>query len=114
MLFFRLVQSFWVMSCQQMGFLPIQKRFIPNFAHVAKCLHQLIGPTNVKKTKAKKVRKEVTTLDEKKLDVTQPKFVWVSEHQQAFNALKLALTTAPVLGYPNFNREFILGTDASL
>ena len=28
--------------------------FIPNFAHVAKCLHQLIGPTNVKKTKAKK------------------------------------------------------------
>ena len=34
----------------------------PNFAHVAKCLHQLIGPTNVMKTKAKKVRKEVTTL----------------------------------------------------
>ena len=41
--------------------------FVPNFAHVAKCLHQLIGPTNVKKTKAKKVQKEVTTLDEKKL-----------------------------------------------
>ena len=40
--------------------------FIPNFAHVAKCIHQLIGLTNVKKTKAKKVRKEVTTLDEKK------------------------------------------------
>ena len=38
----------------------------------------------------------------------------MSEHQKAFNALKVALTTSPVLGYPNFNREFILETDASL
>ena len=42
--------------------------FIPNFAHVAKCLHQLIGLINTKKTKGKKVRKEVTTLEEKNLN----------------------------------------------
>ena len=88
--------------------------FIPNFAHVAKSLHQLVGPTNVKKTRVKKVRNEVTTLDEKKSDLTQSIFVWAFEHQKALDTLKLALTTAPVLGYPNFNREFILETDASL
>ena len=38
----------------------------------------------------------------------------MSEHQVAFDALKTTLTTAPVLEYPNFNREFILETDASL
>ena len=54
------------------------------------------------------------TLDEKKSDLTQPKSVWASEHQKAFDALNVALTTAPVLGYPNFNRKFILETNASL
>ena len=37
-----------------------------------------------------------------------------SEHQMAFDALKIALTTVQVLGYTDFNREFILETDASL
>ena len=118
-IFFRLVWSFWVTSCQQMGILPTQKRlikcetglvpknakelhsflgltsyycqFIPNFAHIAKCLHQLIGLANVKKTKSKKVRKKAIILDAKKSDLTQPTFVWTSEHQKAFNPLKLAL-----------------------
>ena len=83
-----------------LGLASYYHQFIPNFAHIAKCSHQLVGPTKVKKTKGK--RKEVTTLeDQKKLDLTLPKFVKASQHQKAFDALKLALATAPVLGYPN-------------
>ena len=81
---------------------------------MAKCLHQLVGLTNTKDSKSKWVRKEVTTLEDKKLHLTKPSFVWVSEHQKPFDTLKVALTTFPVLWYPNFNREFILETDASL
>ena len=56
----------------------------------------------------------MTPLEEKKLDLTPPALVWASEHQKAFGTLRVALTTAPVLGYPNLNREFIPETDASL
>ena len=56
----------------------------------------------------------MTTLEDKKPDLTKPSFVRMSEHQKAFDALKVALTTAPVLRHPNFDREFILETDPSL
>jgi hypothetical protein len=38
---------------------------------------------------------------------------WTPECKVAFNKLKEALTTAPVLAYPNFKEPFILTTDAS-
>jgi len=39
-------------------------------------------------------------------------FICTSEHQSAFEALKQALCSAPVLGIPNFTKTFALETDA--
>ena len=68
-------------------------QFIPKFACVAKCLHQPIGLSNVKKNEGKK--KEVTTLQLHEQD--RNSLIWISEHWAVFDALKVALTTAPVL-----------------
>ena len=43
-----------------------------------------------------------------------PPFQLTSNHQEAFDKLKLALTTTPVLAYPDYNKPFILEMDASL
>lgn len=41
------------------------------------------------------------------------KFIWGEEENNAFVKLKSALTSYPVLRQPNFNKQFILYTDAS-
>ena len=38
---------------------------------------------------------------------------WSTSQHQAFNRLKLALTTAPVLKLPDFQKQFVVTTDAS-
>ena len=48
------------------------------------------------------------------MEIETKPFEWMIQHQEAFDALKEALCTDPVLGYPNFTRKFILETDASL
>ena len=73
---------------------------------MAKCLHHLIGSDKCQESKGKK--KVVTTLGP--LEQTKPIFNWMSEYQIVFDALKMALTTASVLGYPDFTKEFILET----
>jgi len=62
-------------------------RFIPDFSKRAAPVHAL-------------KRKEA-------------KFIWAQEHQSAFESLKQALSEAPVLQVPDFEKEFVLVTDAS-
>jgi len=70
-----------------LGLANYYRRFIQDFAHIAAPLNEL-------------TRKDQT-------------FVWLPRHQAAFDRLKAALTSAPVLALPDFTRPFEIHTDAS-
>ena len=40
-------------------------------------------------------------------------YEWELQHQQIFEDIKEMMMTVPILSYPNFNKPFILSTDAS-
>jgi hypothetical protein len=70
-----------------MGMVGFYGRFIPEFSRKSAVLHDL---------KKKGVH-----------------FEWRAEHQAAFEGLKRALSSAPVLQIPDFGKDFVLATDAS-
>ena len=86
------------------GLASYYRRFIPNFAKWAGPLHALIIPAAT----MCKVRAGIL----KKSDI--PEFKWTEDCQIGFDNLKQALTSAPILAYPDYSKPFILETDASL
>ena len=80
---------------------------MPKFAAITKCLHQLVGPVNDQKSKKNKTNIEPVADSN---SYRQP-FQWTGKHQEVFNLLKACLTSAPVLGYPDFNHPFQLEMD---
>lgn len=49
----------------------------------------------------------------KKCAGPDPPFKWTNQCEEAFQTLKHKLSTAPVLGYPDYSLPFVLQTDAS-
>ena len=49
------------------------------------------------------------------MDLTRDKVAWSwgDAQEHSFTALKVAIATAPILHLPNFERQFIITTDAS-
>ena len=79
------------------GFVGYYRKFIPNFSKIARPLNDLLdGKVNPKRANKKQF------------------IEWGSKQQEAFETLKEALMSTPVLGYPNYEKPFILHTDASL
>ena len=77
------------------GLLSVYRRFVPHFAKEAKPLYDLLkqeGGGQISKTKP--------------VD-------WTAEHQQATEKLIDVITSFPVMAYPEFDKPFILHTDAS-
>lgn len=70
-----------------LGLSSYYRKFVRNFASIAKPLHQLT--------------------EEKR------QFIWNKEAQTDFTNLKKALTTPPILAFPSVDEPFILDTDAS-
>lgn len=77
-----------------LGFTGYYRRFIRDYAKVANPLFALVG------NKVQSGKRSVID--------------WTPQCQEAFNALKEVLVSAPVLAYPDFELPFLLQTDASL
>eukprot|EP00731_Ephydatia_muelleri_P005611 Em0002g1787a len=73
---------------QFLGLANYYRRFIRNFAEVARPLHRLT---------------------ERSASV----FQWTIQCQESFNLLRELLSSPPILSYPDFKKPFILDTDAS-
>ena len=79
--------------CGFLGIVGHYCRFIKDFARIAKPLHDYMRGDLHKK------KKETLTLNR--------------EAKEAFHVLKKAIMMAPVLTYPDPNKEYLLETDAS-
>ena len=70
-----------------LGYCSYYRRFVKNFAQIAQPLNSLLHKGKV--------------------------FHWTDACQQAFEKLRTAMYTTPILAYADMNKQFILSTDAS-
>ena len=89
-----------------LGLASYYRQFIPQFVKWAGPLYNLIHPVVTKKTCAR--------IRLPPLEQNLPPFEWTPSHQDPFDRLKLVLISAPVLAYWNYDKPFLLETDASL
>ena len=82
-----------------LGFTGFYRRFIQDYAKVARPLTELLRGSNPRKLKVKKL--------------VNNEWSWGEAQDNDFKALVHRLTQPPVLCYPDFSKPFIVRTDAS-
>ena len=83
-----------------LGFTSFYRRFIKDFAKIAKPLHAVTQGSEHVKLKTKNA-------------VRYPPLKWGESQQQAFEKLKDACCSTPILGFADYAKPFTLHTDAS-
>ena len=83
-----------------LGFASYYRRFVAGFAKYAAPLHRLVGEMGGTKKKSKTLKGVLGDH-------------WSEECENAFQSLKRLLVSAPVLGYADFTKPFVLEIDAS-
>ena len=86
-----------------LGLASYYRRFIKDFSKIAKPLNDLMKNIKYQEGQKKKEQNKRISIKEK----------WTEKHEESFKMLKEKLCTTPVLMYPDFEREFLLYTDAS-
>ena len=86
-----------------LGLASYYRRFIKEFSKIAKPLNDLMKGINYTREVKQKVQNKRIRIEEK----------WGEKQEKSFQTLKEKLCTTPVLAYPDFEKEFILYTDAS-
>ena len=85
-----------------LGFAGYYRKFIKDFSSLVKPLTELLSGQTTRKGKGKRnVKKEVKD------------YVWGVAEENAFCTLKEKFVTPPILAYPDYDKPFILHTDAS-
>src|SRR5688572_12705807 len=92
-----------------LGLCQFYRKFIQNFQKIAEPLYKLL------RSDEKYYQQVWTRTGWKQQQIEEPTWndKWQHEQQQAFEELKHRLITAPVLAHPDFDKPFILYTDAS-
>ena len=82
-----------------LGLLGYYRRYVKGFSRIAQPLFDLLKKDNIKSSS--KVLKASTPIH------------WRRQHQKALETLVTAITSPPLLSYPDFDQPFILHVDAS-
>lgn len=100
---------------KMLGFLSYYRPFIPDFSRIAKPLYCLISSDKTTGTSPQKSRPSPSKGKWKKseqLPSSHP-ITWTEQHQNVLCQLIEHLLCPPLLGYPDFEKPFVLHCDAS-